>query len=87
MLLGHEGTGAAAYFEALPHLLSPELGSEFAFDGRNRQPPRDRVNAILSFAYGMLYREALQAIIAVGLHSGVASIIARVRLHTHWRST
>jgi CRISPR-associated protein Cas1 len=70
-LLGHEGTGAAAYFEALPHLLSGELGHEFAFDGRNRQPPRDRVNAILSYAYGMLYREALQAIIAVGLHPGV----------------
>jgi len=70
-LLGHEGTGAAAYFEALPDLLSRELGHEFAFDGRNRQPPRDRVNAILSFAYGMLYREALQAIIAVGLHPGV----------------
>ncbi len=70
-LLGHEGTGAAAYFEALPHLLSPELGDDFTFDGRSRQPPRDRVNAILSFAYGMLYREALQAIIAVGLHPGV----------------
>lgn len=70
-LLGFEGTGAAAYFEALPHLLSPELGEEFAFDGRNRQPPRDRVNAILSFAYGMLYRESLQAIIAVGLHPSV----------------
>lgn len=70
-LLGYEGTGAAAYFEALPSLLSPELGEEFAFDGRNRQPPRDRVNAILSFAYGMLYREVLQAIIAVGLHPSV----------------
>ncbi len=70
-LLGHEGTGAAAYFEALPHLLSPELGDEFAFDGRSRQPPCDRVNAVLSYAYGMLYREALQAIIAVGLHPGV----------------
>jgi CRISPR-associated protein Cas1 len=67
-LLGYEGTGAAAYFEALPSLLSSELGQEFTFDGRNRQPPRDRVNAILSFAYGMLYREVLQAIIGVGLH-------------------
>lgn len=70
-LLGHEGTGAAAYFEALPSLLAPELGDEFAFEGRNRQPPRDRVNAILSFAYGMLYREVLQAIVAVGLHPGI----------------
>jgi CRISPR-associated protein Cas1 len=70
-LLGHEGTGAAAYFEALPHLLATEPDEAFAFDGRNRQPPRDRVNAILSFAYGMLYREVLQAIIAVGLHPSI----------------
>jgi CRISP-associated protein Cas1 len=70
-LLGYEGTGAAAYFEALPFLLSAELGEEFTFDGRNRQPPRDRVNAILSFGYGMLYREVLQAVVAVGLHAGV----------------
>lgn len=70
-LLGYEGTGAAAYFEVLPLLLSSELGERFRFDGRNRQPPRDRVNAILSFAYGMLYREVLQAIISVGLHPGV----------------
>lgn len=70
-LLGHEGAGVAAYFEALPLLLAPELDSAFQFDGRNRQPPRDRVNAILSFAYGMLYREVLQASISVGLHPGV----------------
>jgi CRISPR-associated protein Cas1 len=70
-LLGHEGTGAAAYFEALPHLFAAELDPRFRFDGRNRQPPRDRINAILGFAYGMLYREVLQAIIAVGLHPGV----------------
>jgi CRISPR-associated protein Cas1 len=70
-LLGHEGTGAAAYFEGLPLMLAAELDERFRFDGRNRQPPRDRVNAILGFAYGMLYREVLQAIIAVGLHPGV----------------
>ncbi len=70
-LLGHEGTGAAAYFELMPTMISDDLGGEFTFEGRNRQPPRDRVNAILGYAYGMLYREALQAIIAVGLHPGV----------------
>jgi len=70
-LLGHEGTGAAAYFEGLPLMLAAELDGRFRFDGRNRQPPRDRVNAILGFAYGMLYREVLQAIVAVGLHPGV----------------
>lgn len=70
-LLGHEGTGAAAYFEAFPALLGPDLDSRLVFDGRNRQPPRDRVNALLGYGYGMLYREVLQAIVVVGLHPGV----------------
>lgn len=70
-LLGHEGAGAAAYFDALPALLGAELDPRFCFDGRNRQPPRDRVNALLGYGYGMLYREVLQAIVAVGLHPGV----------------
>jgi CRISPR-associated protein Cas1 len=70
-LLGHEGTGAAAYFDGFPFILAAELDPRLHFDGRNRQPPRDRVNAILGFAYGMLYREVLQAIVAVGLHPGI----------------
>lgn len=70
-LLGYEGTGAAAYFGALPTLLSEELDPKFRFTGRSRQPPRDRFNAILGYAYGMLYREVLQAVIAVGLHPGL----------------
>jgi CRISP-associated protein Cas1 len=70
-LLGHEGTGAAAYFEGLPFMFASELDERFRFDRRNRQPSRDRVNALMGFAYGMLYREVLQAIVAVGLHPGV----------------
>ena len=70
-LLGYEGTGAAAYFEALPKLIGDDLGPRFRFDGRNRRPPRDRVNALLGYGYGMLYREVLQAVVAVGLHPGV----------------
>lgn len=70
-LLGHEGNGAAAYFEALPELIDADLREEFALDGRSRRPPRDRVNALLSFGYGMLYREVLAAIVSVGLHPGV----------------
>jgi len=70
-LLGYEGTGAAAYFGALPTLLSEDLDPRFRFNGRSRQPPRDRFNAILGYAYGMLYREVLQAVIAVGLHPGL----------------
>lgn len=46
-LLGIEGAAAARYFRALTGLVPTELG----FTGRNRRPPRDPVNALLSFGY------------------------------------
>ena len=70
-LLGYEGTAAAAYFGVFDALLDESLGPEFSFATRNRRPPKDRVNAVLSFGYGMLYRDVLAAIIAVGLHPGI----------------
>jgi CRISPR-associated protein Cas1 len=70
-LLGLEGSGAAAYFGALPELLSPDLDARLRYSGRTRRPPRDRINALLGYAYGMLYREVVQAIVSVGLHPGV----------------
>ena len=70
-LLGFEGNGAAAYFALLPDLLARDRDPRMRFDGRSRQPPRDRVNALLSYGYAMLYKEVLGAIVAVGLHPGV----------------
>jgi len=64
---GHEGNAARVYFTALPTLLTPEVPEEFQPAGRNRRPPRDRFNTLLSFGYSMLYRSVLQAILAVGL--------------------
>src|SRR5262249_26113675 len=72
VLLGHEGAGAAAYFSMLPRLLDDGLDGRLRFAGRSRRPPRDRVNALLSYCYGMLYREVLAALVAVGLHPGVS---------------
>lgn len=69
-LLGHEGAGAASYFSAWPDLLSNELDPRLRFEVRTRRPPQDRVNALLGYAYGMLYREVMQAIVSVGLHPG-----------------
>ena len=37
------------------------------FDGRNRRPPLDRFNALLSFGYGMLYTSVMRALLACGL--------------------
>jgi CRISP-associated protein Cas1 len=67
-LLGIEGTAARLYFEAFPSLLTGATGLPGpAFTGlRNRRPPTDAVNCLLSFCYGLLAKEMLAACIAVG---------------------
>ncbi|CCQ92536.1 CRISPR-associated protein Cas4/endonuclease Cas1 fusion [[Clostridium] ultunense Esp] len=65
-LLGYEGMAAKAYFNSLSLIISEE-GNPMFFNGRNRRPPRDPANAILSFLYSLLYRDAVQAIVTVGL--------------------
>ena len=71
-LLGIEGTAARVYFAAYKQLIaSPEDGKRgeelFDFEGRNRRPPKDPVNAMLSFGYAMLAKDVTLAILAVGL--------------------
>lgn len=57
-LLGIEGTAARRYFSEFAGMLKEaEPGARFDFDGRNRRPPRDPVNAMLSLLYSMLARE------------------------------
>lgn len=65
-LLGVEGTAARVYFGALPGLLKSS-GDELTFEGRNRRPPTDPVNAMLSFAYALLVRDTTVAALAAGL--------------------
>lgn len=66
-LLGIEGTAARIYFQHFAGLIKHgELGA-FDFKGRNRRPPADRVNALLSFSYSMLTKDAVAACLAVGL--------------------
>ena len=64
-LLGIEGTAARLYFSRFGLMLRADLG--FAFADRNRRPPRDPVNALLSFAYAMLAKDATIALLAAGL--------------------
>ena len=67
VLRGHEGEAGRYYFSGFPGLLRDDLDDRLRFSGRNRRPPRDRINALLNFGYALLYRDVLQAIIAVGL--------------------
>ena len=66
-LRGYEGSIGAYYFRALPDLVVPEAGEEMKPDGRSRRPPRDRCNALLSFAYALLLKDITSAIMVVGL--------------------
>lgn len=73
-LLGIEGDAAAVYFRAFAGLLKPSEGrpdsgelAAFRFEARNRRPPTDPVNAMLSLAYAMLARHLTIALAAVGL--------------------
>jgi CRISP-associated protein Cas1 len=66
-LRGYEGGAGAHYFGALPHLVVPEAGEAMRPDGRNRRPPRDRCNALLSYGYALLLKDVTNAILAVGL--------------------
>ncbi|MBN2798722.1 MAG: CRISPR-associated endonuclease Cas1 [Deltaproteobacteria bacterium] len=70
VLLGVEGNAARIYFEHFASMLKAEVGT-FEFDGRNRRPPRDPVNALLSFAYAILARELTQICHGIGLDAWV----------------
>lgn len=65
-LRGQEGEAGHAYWTAFPYLIrNPD--PTFAFDGRNRRPPRDAVNAVLSFLYVLTSLDARAACECHGL--------------------
>ena len=64
-LLGIEGAGARVYFANFDGMIKSRI-SAFDFRTRNRRPPKDPVNAVLSFLYSMLIRQAMVSAMAVG---------------------
>ena len=66
-MMGGEGAAAKAYFGALAKMVIEEAGEDMRPRGRSRRPPRDRFNALLSFGYGLLYRDVLTTVLRVGL--------------------
>ena len=67
-LLGVEGAIAAKYFGRFADTLRPrDFDAQWDFTRRNRRPPRDPVNALLSFAYALLVKECTVALLAEGL--------------------
>lgn len=69
-LLGIEGSAAKAYFSAFGRLLRPVAESsvgDFDFTGRNRRPPTDPTNCLLSFVYSLLAKDCTATLLGVGL--------------------
>lgn len=63
---GIEGDGTRRYFRGMALRLG-ETASAFSFMGRSRRPPRDPLNAALSYTYGLVLAEVVGALDAVGL--------------------
>ncbi len=73
-LMGHEGMAARYYYQGLGTLVNPE----FAFSRRSRQPPLDRFNSLLSFAYTLLMYDIYTAVVNRGLNP-YASFLHSIR--------
>ena len=69
-LRGLEGAGAKAYFDVFDQMILRDK-EHFFFHGRNRRPPLDNVNALLSFAYRLLANDCASALESVGLDAYV----------------
>jgi len=65
-LRGYEGESAMTYFSVFDQLILHQK-SDFIMEGRNRRPPLDNVNAMLSFVYTLLMHEVRAALESVGL--------------------
>ncbi len=79
-LRGWEGAAASEYFQAFSGMLREDEAGEdcfrFDFSGRNRRPPRDPINAMLSFGYAMLAKDLTAICLGVGLDPSMGAFHA-----------
>ena len=73
---GVEGEAARQYFGALNLLVRADVRDAFRMDGRTRRPPRDRMNALLSFLYSMWMNDCRSSLEAAGLDPQVGFLHA-----------
>lgn len=69
-LRGIEGDSAEIYFSVFDELITSQK-EDFKFDKRNRRPPLDNINAMLSYAYTLLYHDMISVLECVGLDPAV----------------
>ncbi len=65
-LLGLEGMASRVYFMHFKDMLKTEVSKEFDFESRNRRPPKDPTNALLSFVYSLLAKDCTVVLLSVG---------------------
>jgi CRISP-associated protein Cas1 len=70
VIRGVEGETARCYFSVFDHLITSQKDG-FAFNGRNRRPPLDNVNCLLSFLYTVMLHDVRSALEGVGLDPAV----------------
>lgn len=66
-VLGLEGDAARVYFEQFNVMIKPGMRAIFEYKGRSRRPPKDAVNALISFLYALLLNDCRSALETVGL--------------------
>ncbi len=66
---GFEGESANVYFQVFDLMVKPDARESFKMNGRNRRPPLDRVNGLLSFLYTLLLHDCVSAAEGIGLDS------------------
>ena len=64
---GLEGEAAAAYFDVFTLMMKPAERDSLPMNGRNRRPPLDPINALISFLYTLLLNDCISALEGVGL--------------------
>ena len=67
---GHEGDAARVYFDSFTSMIRQNRET-FRLDQRSRRPPKDAINALLSFLYGLLLQDCVAAAAAAGLDPSV----------------
>jgi len=65
-LLGMEGTGARLYFSRFSSMIRNSSLEAFDFNGRNRRPPKDPANCLLSYVYSLLTKDLTAVVLSVG---------------------
>lgn len=78
-VLGLEGDAGRVYFEQMNTMIKPAMRNTFEYKGRSRRPPKDNVNALISFLYALILNDCRSALETVGLDPQLGFSMKSVR--------